>query len=317
MTIPELLADYTYRRARAEEAAAERRAEALLNFPALDALEKKKREAMLGLLAQSAQGSVRPELLAKAREEAAALDRQATEFLQQNGLGDFAPRYACALCQDTGYVERAGKKEYCPCLLMRAYESLFGATSPDQAPGSFEAFDETLFCEKSSTGRSPRSQICAARKLLEGYIAAFPAPPRPNVVLIGKAGLGKSFLLNATAKELEKKEPAVFLTDAFSLFSVFHKHRLGEISSLELIFDAPVLLVDDLGAEPMTQNVTREYLTRLLDRRAQNRLPTLFATNLFPEELASRYGERISSRLLEESLCMKLVLTGEDIRLKK
>ena len=78
---------------------------------------------------------------------------------------------------------------------------------------------------------------------------------------------------------------------------------------------AEVLVIDDLGTEPMLENITIEYLFTLLNERRANRLPTLVATNLTPRELQARYTERIFSRLMDRSETQVLLFFGEDVRL--
>ena len=85
------------------------------------------------------------------------------------------------------------------------------------------------------------------------------------------------------------------LIRAGELFGAFFRHRMGEEMPLSFLQDAQLLLIDDLGTEPMTQNVTTEYLFDLLNRRIEAGRHTAVATNV--EDLQARYGERISSRL--------------------
>ena len=82
------------------------------------------------------------------------------------------------------------------------------------------------------------------------------------------------------------------------------------------VLEAPVLLLDDLGAEPIINNVTIEQLFTLLNERELNGLHTVISTNLTPAELQSRYTERIGSRLLDKRSTSMLPFYGDDVRLK-
>lgn len=84
---------------------------------------------------------------------------------------------------------------------------------------------------------------------------------------------------------------------------------------LEPVYDAKVLVIDDLGSEPLTQNVTREYFFDLLCARARAGLHTFMATNNTYEQLKERYTERVSSRLLSKKQSLVLRFFGEDLRL--
>ena len=91
------------------------------------------------------------------------------------------------------------------------------------------------------------------------------------------------------------------------------EHDWGAFSQ---VLETPVLLLDDLGVEPMLNNVTIEQLFTLLNERELNGLHTLISTNLHPEELKQRYSERISSRLLDRRSTSILPFYGEDVRLR-
>ena len=62
------------------------------------------------------------------------------------------------------------------------------------------------------------------------------------------------------------------------------------------------------------RNITVEYLFTLLNERAAARRHTVICTNLNPAELRERYGERVGSRLLDQTLCAAVQLKGKDLR---
>ena len=76
----------------------------------------------------------------------------------------------------------------------------------------------------------------------------------------------------------------------------------------------PMLLIDDLGTEPMMRNITVEYLFTLLNERAAAKRHTVVATNLTPTQLRERYGERVASRLLDKTCTAPVLFTGKDLR---
>ena len=73
-------------------------------------------------------------------------------------------------------------------------------------------------------------------------------------------------------------------------------------------------MIDDLGSEPLMQNVTVEQLFNLLNERLNRGLSTVISTNLTMEELQSRYTERIASRLRDRNNWKVITLEGKDIR---
>lgn len=82
-------------------------------------------------------------------------------------------------------------------------------------------------------------------------------------------------------------------------------------------FDAPLLLIDDLGMEPLMENITVEQIYHLLNARLSRGLPTAVSTNLSRTELQRRYTERVSSRLLDARTGLAVSFLGRDIRLMR
>ena len=76
-----------------------------------------------------------------------------------------------------------------------------------------------------------------------------------------------------------------------------------------------MLIVDDLGTEPIFKNVTKEYLYLLLSERSRLNKLTVISTNLGPQELMNRYNERIFSRLFNKRESLNYQINGKDIRL--
>jgi DNA replication protein DnaC len=65
--------------------------------------------------------------------------------------------------------------------------------------------------------------------------------------------------------------------------------------------NTPLLVLDDLGAEKVTDKNrlwVEEIFYKILDHRIRYCLPTVVTTNATMEDLNSRFGERIMSRLI-------------------
>ncbi|MBQ6595783.1 MAG: DNA replication protein DnaC, partial [Clostridia bacterium] len=94
------------------------------------------------------------------------------------------------------------------------------------------------------------------------------------------------------------------------------QHYAGNDGSNDFasLMDAPLLLIDDLGTEPMLRNITVEYLFLLLNARLTARRHTVIVTNLDLEQLRVRYGERVYSRLSDRRATLIMRLTGKDLR---
>ena len=156
-------------------------------------------------------------------------------------------------------------------------------------------------------------------------------------MLVGKTGVGKTHLLYALCLGIGRKVDAIN-KDLFESVIPFEKPTyltltIKVITSIQLIneirrgidlhitesviktfCDFDVLMLDDFGAEKITEWVNEQFFL-ILDYRLQWRKQTLIASNLFPEEIAEVHGERIASRLFE--LCKPVVIKGKDRRLSK
>ena len=91
----------------------------------------------------------------------------------------------------------------------------------------------------------------------------------------------------------------------------------GDGSRAALYRRAPLLVLDDLGTEPVIPNVSEESLFAVLNERIGRRLPTVLATNLDFSALQQRYGERVFSRLTDSAATRVLRLEGENLRWRR
>lgn len=206
--------------------------------------------------------------------------------------------------------------EYCACIKVALMRRLYDAANIGDE--TFENFDLRIFSDvpEEKTGKSQRQTMAAYRSYCEGYADAFPDVRRRNLLLTGPTGLGKTYLLNCISARLLDRGKAVLRLTAYRMLDAMRRyHRGQDDGGLELMTTAEVLVIDDLGTEPMLENITIEYLFTLLNERRANRLPTLVATNLTPRELQARYTERIFSRLMDRSETQVLLFSGEDVRL--
>lgn len=80
---------------------------------------------------------------------------------------------------------------------------------------------------------------------------------------------------------------------------------------LSMVKGCKLLIIDDIGAERVTEWV-RERMVSIINTRVSNNLTTIYTSNLSPEELKSELGDRISSRVLGSSQIIEI--TGGDRR---
>lgn len=136
-----------------------------------------------------------------------------------------------------------------------------------------------------------------------------------SLMLFGVTGAGKTFqAFGAFAAIADSGTPAfVWVADTEPDLYARLRPSSGRISEEEFarVADAPLLLIDDLGAA-RDSDWTEEVMFRLVNHRHGRCLPTIFTTNVSLEKLKGALGERINSRLRQ--MCTLIVLDGPDRR---
>ena len=123
-------------------------------------------------------------------------------------------------------------------------------------------------------------------------------------------------MLECVANEMLKQQKVVCFKTAFELNELARLYHIGKSFDFSDCLTADILMIDDLGTEPILKNVTKEYLYNIINTRQMNNLPTFISTNLSPDNLLERYDERIYSRLANKNLSINIQLTSGDKRLK-
>lgn len=111
-----------------------------------------------------------------------------------------------------------------------------------------------------------------------------------GLYLCGNFGSGKSYLISAMLNELAKdniKSAIIFWPEFLNdLKSSFNSPIKTEFKTkYEKVKKAPILLIDDIGAESVTPWARDEILCPILQYRMDEKLPTFFTSNLTIEEL--------------------------------
>ncbi|MBS4173780.1 primosomal protein DnaI [Bacillus sp. FJAT-49736] len=109
-----------------------------------------------------------------------------------------------------------------------------------------------------------------------------PGKKMKGLYLYGSFGVGKSYLLGAIANHLaENKQVSSMIVYVPEFFREMKQslgdHTLNE--KLETVKRAPVLMLDDIGAEVMSSWTRDEILGSILQFRMQENLPTFFTSN--------------------------------------
>ncbi len=213
------------------------------------------------------------------------------------------PKYECPICNDTGVV--GGK--ICSCFLTELNNYMLRQTSSQTDFKSFEMMDSAIMNEND----------ISASEFVKTWCEKYPNVKKININILGGVGAGKTFLLECVASELLKKGAAVSFITSFELNEYARKYHAGKSFEFSDYLNAEVLLIDDLGTEPMIKNVTQEYLYNLINTRQTHKRPTIITSNLGLEDILDRYGERIFSRLGNKNLSANILLKDDDKRLKR
>ncbi|MGM9551240.1 MAG: ATP-binding protein [Clostridia bacterium] len=250
-----------------------------------------------------------------------AFNEEMERLLSQNGYpSDYLnPPYFCPLCSDTGYNS---ENKLCSCLKTeitnRALEE--ANLSRHMAGQTFDKFNLAYYDDeiKNNVGigarENARSILHVCKKFTEDFDFT-----ETNLLFYGASGLGKTFLSSSIATELLKKGKDVLYISANSLFPILENMHFGrgDVKSAyiaEKVLDADLLILDDLGAEFITQ-FTASELFRIMNQRLLTSKKMVFSTNLSLQEIVNSYSERIVSRIIGNFETLRFF--GEDIRKKK
>ena len=255
----------------------------------------------------------------KLRYEMDKLDIQRANLLKENGFSpkDLEMEYFCSDCKDTGFAN--GK--ICHCLkeeITRQRQKFLTVLSPAPA-ADFESFDLDFY-SKTAKEMSNGTMVVPYNHMKRIYdycvsYADYFSTSNKSLLMLGSAGLGKTHLACAIANVVMKNGYTVMYSSSQSLFSKIEQSRYSDEDIISDILNCDLFILDDLGAESMT-NYSLSVLYNIVNTRMIENKPCIYTSNLTSQAaLQKRYGEKISSRLLGS--CDTFVFVGDDIRIMK
>lgn len=299
----------------------QRKNEIYSRIPRIAQLENRLSSTGMMLLTRVAEENSSPEeVVANIMAQNRECNEEIARLLAENGYStDYLnPPYFCSLCHDTGYAD--GK--LCSCLKTElTNKALMEANLTKHMAGqTFDRFDLSYYDNntKGPKGIGARENAALILDTVEEFVDRFDTSDT-NLLFYGSSGLGKTFLSSAIATELLKRGKDVLYISANSFFPMLENIHFGRkdeksIYISEKALDADLLILDDLGAEFITQFTVSE-LFRVLNHRLLTGKKMVFSTNLNLSEIKSTYSERIVSRLIGNF--DPIFFFGEDIRKKK
>ena len=242
----------------------------------------------------------------------------------------------CPVCAGSGWKTVPGTPDggvtRCDCQLRARGEALLAAA---RIPKRYE------HCELSNFDfEGPRSHLAHAHMVARRFVDEYPVDKR-GLLLVGNAGTGKTHLAVGIAKALvrEKGIDCVFYDYADLLKQIQNSYNSSEqtteLGLLRPVFEAEVLILDDLGSVRPT-DWRWDTVRLILNTRYNDNRTTIITTN-FPNKpqggvtkrddanptthdapewarytLGDRIGEPMRSRLHE--MCRPVKMDGPDFR---
>lgn len=311
------LARYDQDKQRRADELEQRRRMAFTRQPRLAEIERELRGTMGRIVTSALQKGTDPlPAIRVLRDENLELQRERAELLTAMGepIDYLDDKPACPLCGDTGYR----KGQVCDCLKKYyAREQLhelshllpLGEATFDSF--RFDYYDDAVWPDY---GTSPRANMERNFDVCRDYAQQF-SKGSGNLLLSGGTGLGKTFLSACIARVVSDGGYSVVYDTAGRIFSRFEEAKFrGDAegdADAKRCQRCDLLIVDDLGTE-MTTSFVQSALYQLVNGRLMEGKATIISTNLAPEELGTRYGGAVLSRL--EGEYEILPFFGEDIR---
>ena len=129
-----------------------------------------------------------------------------------------------------------------------------------------------------------------------------------GLYLTGNFGCGKTYLISAALNELAKKDHQIAII-YYPEFLRSLKESFGDQETynekFKLIKRVEILLIDDIGAETMTEWSRDEVLGTILQYRMQEGLTTFFTSNLSIKDLEEHFS--ISARGIEKVKAKRII----------
>lgn len=295
----------------------QRKDEVFTAHPDIEMLHNKRHQMILGSVRNAFQGLEGLDLVSMMEN----YNREIRELLVRYGYAPdyLAPVYQCEKCQDTGLVGEPIKTE-CECFRKAYIAAAARQSTLRQDEQTFENFDLNRFPGTMLPGQSvtQRDYMKVLRRKCEAFADSYPGGSVKNLLLHGGSGLGKTYLLHCIANRQQQLGREALYVTAYQLLDDLRNDFFRPGSADCAIYEeAELLLIDDLGMEPLFENITVELIFNLFNQRMLKGLGTVISTNLNHVELKERYTERFTSRLLDARTCLDLAFLGQDIRLIK
>lgn len=258
--------------------------------------------------------------LQKVKEKIENLKMERAFLLTENNIPlDYLDiKYECDKCEDRGYLPDGSK---CNCLkqaiIMRAYK--MSNIESVLKKENFQTFNINIFPEEpyEEESMTPRENMNYISSICVDFVNNFNDRNDENLLFYGSTGLGKTFMCNCIAKSLLDMNEIVIYQTAFTILEIIEKRRFGRAADrfhdfeYDILFDADLLIIDDLGTE-VSNAFTNAEIFNIVNTRLLKGTKTIISTNLTPKEISDIYTDRVFSRVLEKFIPLRFY--GPDLR---
>lgn len=252
------------------------------------------------------------------KENLIRLNDEKIKIIKENNISpDYDKyKYSCEICEDTGYDDN-GKK--CICFKQRLINAAYSMSNMEDIvkKQNFDTFSFEYYPKEASDGvLSPFENMTKIYNNCKRFCENFDNEEK-SLVFYGPTGLGKTFLSSAIAKNIMDKGKTVVYVRATKLFSIYEDYKFGRNTDktvIDNIYDCDLLIIDDLGTEPVNKN-NISFLFDIVNERIAAEKKMIINTNLQISEISKIYSTRFTSRLYEYFMFYKFF--GEDIRIQK
>ncbi len=303
-------AELKRRREAAQNLADIHRAAFVSKYPELIQIENEIRDAALAAV-KSVGSGVKPDIASLAKKNLEAQEKKRLLLKSAGYPEDYLePHYSCEMCSDTGIA--SGKLCECHIKLLKKLSASDLSCGSLLEVSTFKTFDVSLYSDKKdlSRGYSPREYMKAAYGMIKNYAESF-SRQSPSFIFCGSTGLGKTHLALAVMNTLTENGHNCFYATAWEILKRMQNEHFGKGETIsEELYDAELLIIDDLGSEFETQ-FSKAAVYELLNDSLLRSRPMIIITGLSLSELEERYGQKVISRL---SSFEKIEFIGSDIR---
>lgn len=141
------------------------------------------------------------------------------------------------------------------------------------------------------------------------------AQSRNGLCLVGRPGAGKTHTAwQVIRRLLERGWDNVAFHSVPVLFDEFthrSQNKRADKDLIDSLISVDLLVLDDLGAKPLTE-FREERLLRVLDGRYAGQMPTIVTTNIATQNFSQHFGGRNASRIA--GMCRVVLFANKDWR---